>query len=156
MFYSYNNQTPISSLPNRIRLANGLTRTDNTTFTEDEIISAGYAIITQEKPIPSRFEKVEWTGTEWVLSEMTDAEKEVVLEIQWKSIRVNRNRLIEELDWRLQRYLSEVRLDLPTTDDIKLIDIYAQQLRDITKQEDPFNIVWPYMESSSLPPNAIL
>lgn len=149
MFYSYNTQAPIISLPNRIRLADGSTRTDNRTFTEDEIISAGYAIITQEKPIPSNFQKVEWTGTKWVLLEMTDAEKQEVLEIQWKSIRVVRDQQIQELDWRIQRYLSEVRLGLPKTDDIQLLDTYVQQLRDITKQEDPFNIVWPYMESSS-------
>ena len=156
MFYSYNNQTPVHSLPHRIRLASGSTRTDNTTFTEDEIISAGYAIITQEKPIPSRFQKVEWTGTEWVLSEMTDIEKQEVLEIQWKLIRVIRDQQIRELDWKIQRYLSEVRLDLPTKDDIRLIDIYVQELRDITKQEDPFNIVWPYMESSSTPVNPVV
>jgi len=143
MFYSHNSQTPVQNLPHRIRLADGSTKTDNATFTEDEIISAGYVKITQEKPKPSRFEKVEWTGAEWVLLEMTDAEKEEVLEMRWKSIRVIRDQLIGELDWKIQRYLSEVRLELPLTDDIILIDTYMQELRDITKQEDPFNIVWP-------------
>ena len=156
MFYSYNNQAPVASLPHRIRLADGRTRTDNTTFTEDEIISAGYAIITQENPVPSRFQKVGWTGIEWVLLEMTDIEKEEVLEIQWKSIRIIRDQQIQELDWRIQRYLSEVRLELSTTDDIRLIDAYVQELRDITKQEDPFNIVWPYMESSSTVVNPVV
>lgn len=149
MYYSYNTQTPVSSLPHRIRLADGSTRTDNTTFTEDEIISAGYRIIRQEKPVPSRFQKVEWTGIEWVLLEMTDTEKQEVLDIQWKSIRIMRNQQIQELDWRIQRYLSEVRLGLPLTDDIRLIDTFIQELRDITKQSDPFNIVWPYMESAN-------
>jgi hypothetical protein len=156
MYYSYNTQVPVHSLPHRIRLADGSTRTNNTTYTEDEIISAGYAIITQEKPVPSRFQKVEWTGIEWVLLEMTDTEKQEVLDMQWKSIRIIRDQVIQELDWRIQRYLSEVRLDLPLTDDIRLIDTYVQELRDITKQEDPFNIVWPYMESSTTAVNPVV
>jgi hypothetical protein len=62
---------------------------------------------------------------------------------QWDSIRNTRDKLMQDFDWRYVRYEREVRLNLPTTDDIIKLDEYMQSLADITLQEDPFNIVWP-------------
>ena len=71
--YSYNGRYPVdwSKIPNRIRLSNGTTKTDKTTFTLEELVDAGYKVI---KPLDlSDFNEethdCSWTGTEWVLSQ---------------------------------------------------------------------------------------
>lgn len=143
MSYSYKNQEPIEKLPHRIRLSNGLTRTDASTFTEDEILDAGYVFVEYAKPTPSRYQKVQWNGHTWELVDMTDAEKTIKMAAQWKEVRTTRDNLIANVEWRISRYSSQTRLGIIPTDDINTIDEYINNLRDITKQEDPFNIVWP-------------
>lgn len=149
IFYSHNGDYP-APIPFRIRLSNGYTRTDPSTFTEEEILDAGYVKITQERPtLLNRYQKVEWSGTEWILIEMSEDEKNTVDEIQWSNIRSLRDQKINDLMWRVQRYESEIRQGLTPKDDITVLDIYVQALRDITKQEDPYNILWPSMESQN-------
>lgn len=72
--YSYKGQYP-KPLPNRIILSNGNTRTDNTTFTEEEIKDAGYVYIGD---IPKCFvnEKVEWNGNNFVIVDISEKIKE--------------------------------------------------------------------------------
>ena len=48
--YSLNRNYP-ASLPNRIRLSGGFTKTDSTTFTEEDISDAGYVIVSDPPPI---------------------------------------------------------------------------------------------------------
>lgn len=51
---------------------------------------------------------------------------------------------ISNISWRYERYGSELRLGVKTTDSITALDKYSQSLRDITLQEGfPNNIVWP-------------
>ena len=54
---------------------------------------------------------------------------------QWWEIRNERDRIIAHTDWTQNA-------DVPESTKIKW-QSYRQQLRDITKQEDPFNITWP-------------
>lgn len=52
----------------------------------------------------------------------------------WDSIRQIRNQKLLECDWTV----------LPNTPTNKLVWItYRQALRDITKQHDPYNLIWP-------------
>ena len=62
---------------------------------------------------------------------------------QWEEVRNTRNRLINDISWRIQRYDSEIRRGVEPTDRIDLLDDYIQRLRDVTKQTDPFSISWP-------------
>jgi len=55
----------------------------------------------------------------------------------WNIIRSERNRLLFRTDWT---QLEDSPLSNEQKDNYK---IYRQALRDITNQEDPFNIVWP-------------
>ena len=53
----------------------------------------------------------------------------------WFSVREKRDELLESSDWSMSR-------DVPEKLKIKY-EKYRQELRDITKQNDPKNIVWP-------------
>jgi len=73
--YSLNGQYP-QPLPFRIRLADGSTRTDPSSFTQDEILSAGYIEVS---PAPSftEDEVLEWVNSSWVVREKTFDEKKM-------------------------------------------------------------------------------
>jgi len=63
--YTKNNSTPVNFLPWRIRLSDGSTRTNPSTFTDEMIADAGYV------EAPARPEEVEgkiivWSSGEWV------------------------------------------------------------------------------------------
>ena len=146
MLYSYNNEYPVTfdQIPSRIRLSNRLTKTDKSTFTEEDLIDAGYIPVSDApNNIDTHTQKVLWSGTEWQIIPLTDQEKLDIKNEKWAEIRKVRDNLIQDIIWRVQRYQSEVRLGVEPTDNIVALDQYIQALRDITKQEDPFNIVWP-------------
>jgi hypothetical protein len=149
MFYSYKNQYP-DVLPDRIRLSNGMTRTDKSTFTEEELIDAGYKL-TLAKPIyDTRSQSLSWDGENWLSTELTTEQIQLIISNKWDEVRRNREELFKQVEWRFTRHFSELRLGLPPTDDIINLDRYVQELRDITKQEDPFNIIWPLYNQISL------
>jgi hypothetical protein len=76
-----------------------------------------------------------------IAPEFTESE---FLEKESGIVRAKRDSLISGLSWRYERYVSEVRLGLDTTDSIVALDEYAQLLRDITEQEGfPSVIEWP-------------
>ena len=71
----------------------------------------------------------------WIQTDASESEINYRLENQWFTIREIRNQLLSECDWT---QLS----DIPT--EIKnLWSSYRQDLRDITNQTNPFNIIWP-------------
>ena len=71
----------------------------------------------------------------WIQTNASESEINYRLENQWFTIREIRNQLLTECDWT---QLS----DIPT--EIKnLWSSYRQDLRDITNQTNPFNIIWP-------------
>lgn len=144
MLYSFKGQTP-QPLPFRITLSDGNTRTDPSTFTEEEIIDAGY-ILAPDKPDG---EIVYWANNIWISRDKTPEELERDTNIQWGNIRQQRDILISDVDWRYIRYAREIRLNLPTTDDIAMLDTYTQALADITTQTDPYNIIWPMLNMPS-------
>jgi hypothetical protein len=72
--------------------------------------------------------------------ETTDADeltRETRIEIKWEEIRETRNTLLSECDWTQFQ-------DSPITGS-KLTEwqTYRQSLRDVTNQENPYNITWP-------------
>lgn len=144
MKYSYNNQYP-TVLPNRIRLSSGLTRTDVSTFTNDEIADAGYVAAPIAPSYDSSTHKLTWNSGSWNVVALTDQEKADELALNWAEVRQNRQLKFDEVEWRIMRNQSETRLGLTTTDKIENLDKYVQELRDVTKQADPINITWPVL-----------
>lgn len=65
--YSKNNQYP-KPLPHRILLSNGNTRTDNKSFTIEEIADAGYTPV-PDKPNADPWQTVVWKNSEWVIED---------------------------------------------------------------------------------------
>lgn len=58
--------------------------------------------------------------------------------------RAQRDSLIAAVAWRYERHARELRLNIPLTDDLSTLDIYMQELADITKQSGfPAAIEWP-------------
>lgn len=62
--YTKNGNTPVAILPWRIRLSDGTTRTDPSTFTEEMIADAGYTIA-PDKPEVVEGKIILWNGSEW-------------------------------------------------------------------------------------------
>jgi hypothetical protein len=142
--YSYKNNLP-APLPDRIRLSSGITRTDTLSFTPEEIADAGYVLVEAAPATNPNTQNLTWNGSEWIVRDLTPVELNIIFDNTFNQIRQKRDKLINDVVWRIQRYESEVRLGITTTDSIVVLDTYVQKLRDITKQPDPFNIEWPIL-----------
>jgi len=123
--YTKNGEYP-KELPNRIRLSDGTTRTDKTTYTAEEIADAGYTSVA-DKPTVTQFQYLNWTGTEWSVTDWTTQEKS-------DYHRARRDNLLEETD----KY---ALTDLTLSSEMAT---YRQELRDVPQQaEFPDTITWP-------------
>lgn len=73
----------------------------------------------------------------WIITDATEEEITQRINGQWNIIRVIRNENLKDSDWTQlsDSPLSEIKKQEWST--------YRQSLRDITNQEDPFNIIWP-------------
>ena len=147
MQYSVNGDYPITTLPHRIRLSNGLTKTDNTTFTDSDLVSAGITTVADNPPYNTNTQKLVWNRetTEWDVAELTQDELDQITDSKWIQVRSQRDYLLSEADQRVLRYQSEERAGITThTDSISDLDTYMQELRDIPQtNSNPDNIVWP-------------
>ena len=143
MLYSHKGQYP-TSLPERIRLSDGSTRTDSSTFTSDELTDAGYVAAGDSPAYDSGTQKVIWNGTAWEVVDLTTEEINAIVQQQWAEVRETRDAKIKEVEWRVMRNLSETRQGLDTTDNIIDLDTYIQALRDITSSTtNPLQVSWP-------------
>ena len=144
MLYSHNNEYP-APLPERIRLSSGLTRTDSSTFTAEEIADAGYVSVEDPPSFEEKTEKLTWNGSAWEVIALTDEELAVKNVEEWAEIRGVRDNKIEEVEWRVFRYQSEERAGITThTDNISDLDDYIKKLRDIPQTYSSVgDIVWP-------------
>jgi hypothetical protein len=72
--YTLNGQYP-TNLPFRIRLADGRTRTDSSTFTPEEILDAGFTEVS-DKPVANNTQTIEWSSEQrnWILLDKTEEE----------------------------------------------------------------------------------
>lgn len=139
--YSYKGSIP-SALPERIRLSNGLTRTDSSTFTEEEIADAGY-VLADDPPTITQFQTLSWDRTEWIVQNLSLDVIEGLKIDEWTRVREKRNYKLQSTDWEIIKRL-ESKEPIPES-----LTTYRQQLRDITLQSDPFNIIWPAIEPIS-------
>ena len=63
----------------------------------------------------------------------------------WTTIRQKRDALISATDWQVTRAAEASQAISPE------LKSYRQALRDITKQSDPLNIVWPALANPTTP-----
>lgn len=71
----------------------------------------------------------------WVITNSTQSEIDDRIENKWIEVREIRQQLLQESDWTQLG-------DIPSATK-ELWQNYRQQLRDITNQSNPFNIIWP-------------
>ncbi len=130
--YSYQGQEP-QELPERIRLSNGRTRTDSSSFTAEEILNAGFTGPYERPEFDPEIEIQEWNSSlfNWVTTPIPD-------EVFWNMLRNQRDRRLFMSDW------SQLS-DAPLTSSQKTSwATYRQILRDLPENtEDPKNITWP-------------
>lgn len=130
--YSYQGQEP-QELPERIRLSDGRTRTDSSTFTEEEIASAGFTGPYEKPECDEEFEIQEWNAelNNWITTPIED-------EILWRRLRNKRNFILSTTDWTQLA-------DAPLTGAEKTAwTTYRQQLRDLpTTTTSPKEVIWP-------------
>ena len=147
MLYSIKGEYPIDSLPHRIRLSDGSTRTDSSTFTADELSSAGITTVSYPPEYNADTHKLIWDNTdvEWEVVALTQEEIDNLISIGWQGIRNERDSLLKKTDEKILRYQSEVRIGITTTtDNISDLDAYAQALRDIpSTYSNPNDVIWP-------------
>ena len=66
-----------------------------------------------------------------------------VLDPIWDNLRTIRDLKITEVEWRYSRFARNARLQLEQVDTLEALDTYVQALADITKQSDPYHLIWP-------------
>ena len=121
----------------------------NVSFPTDltsEILEGFGVYSVQQTPMPNDYTKnivegtptlVDGTYTQvWNQTDATQEEIDVKIQNQWEQIRVARNEILTQCDWTI---LS----DSPVSSSIEDWKTYRQQLRDITNQSNPFEVVWP-------------
>ena len=145
--YSYKTEYPSSKISQRIRLSDGSTRTDSSTFTSDQLLDAGYVEVSNPPDFNQETHKLVWTGTEWQIVILTESEISDRNVKRWDDIRKIREDKIKHVEWRVMRNLSETRQGItPTTDNISDLDTYIQSLRDITSTTtNPLEVVLPVL-----------
>jgi hypothetical protein len=130
--YSYQGQEP-QELPHKIRLSDRRSRTDSSTFTEEEIADAGFTGPYEKPEFNPEIEIQSWDAElgDWVTTPIPD-------EVFWKRLRGQRNFRLSSSDWS---QLSDAPL---TSAEKTAWATYRQELRDLPENtEDPKNITWP-------------
>lgn len=115
-----------AELPDRIRLSDGTTKTDASTFTDEDIADAGYVAVA-DRPTSTQFQDVVWSGSDWVVADWGDDR----IGQHWRKVRDN---LLSDTDvYGLS--------DVPMSPEIQT---YRQELRDVPQQAGfPHDIAWP-------------
>ena len=137
MYYSFMGDYPIpnSLIPDRIRLSSGLTKTDRSTFTEEDIADAGWIKVPPPPNFDNLKERLIW-NREWIV-------ELIPLEEKIKEVNLIRDQFLKEIDWRIERNERETRLGLETTENLEDILKFEKRLMEIEKQENyPYRVSW--------------
>ena len=134
MLYSHRQSEP-APLPHRIRFADGSTRTDNSTFTPEELERAGYSGPYERPTCDHKTETVDWDGTQFLVRPYSFDE----LQAQYAKVREQRIQLLKACDWT---QISDYDLGL-TSETRDAWAAYRQALRDLADAPNPFDITWP-------------
>jgi hypothetical protein len=72
----------------------------------------------------------------WESVDASETEIENRIQQKWAEVREHRTELLKECDWT-------VLPDSPVGDTLNDWILYRQELRNVTNQSNPFNIIWP-------------
>lgn len=137
--YSYKGSTP-APLPERIRLSDGMTRTDKSAFTDAEIADAGYVYVDSfTQNYEERTQKVVWNSglIAWELLDKTHEEIADYDADMWETVRTERNELLQASDVDIIKELeASGAVSQPLKD-------YRQALRDLPQTQELYSITWP-------------
>jgi len=99
----------------------------------------------RQTPKPNNYTKNIFEGTpilvegvyyqNWEQTDASTSEINTRIEAKWVEVRENRNQLLQECDWT---QLGDIPNETKT-----IWQSYRQDLRDVTSQTNPFDIVWP-------------
>lgn len=130
--YSHNGAFP-AHLPNRIVLSNGMSRTDKTTFTPEEIADAGW--VAAPPAPPAVYPNVlDWDGSSWVVR----APNAVETELRWVEVRRTRDLRLAQTDFQILKAYEQGAAPDPD------LVTYRQAMRDIPQNTaNPFHVTWP-------------
>ena len=131
--YSHQAATP-APLPHRIRFADGSTRTDNSTFTPDELERAGYSGPYERPECNPTVETIDWDAT--ALAYVVRPYSFDELQAQYAKVRQQRIELLQSCDW------TQIT-DYDLGADREAWAAYRQALRDLADAPNPFDITWP-------------
>jgi len=131
MLYSHRQAIP-TSLPHRIRFADGSTRTDRATFTPDELERAGCSGPYERPECNPKLETIDWDGTQFLVRPYSFDE----LQAQYAKVRERRIELLKASDW------TQIT-DYDLGADREAWAAYRQALRDLADAPNPFDITWP-------------
>lgn len=84
-------------------------------------------LLVEMPPYPNEYSVFDYTTKQWVDTRTNDT--------QWAVVRADRNQRLQATDWT---QLADIPAQTKS-----LWEPYRQELRDVTSQSDPFNIVWP-------------
>lgn len=96
-----------------------------------------------EEDLVVNVEQVFASHASFLTEEELEQQRLADLATRWAEVRIERDKKMQEFEWRYTRYDRQIRLNITTTDNINSLDAYMQDLADITQQSDPYNIVWP-------------
>lgn len=142
MYYSYKGQTPISwdEFPHRIRLSSGISRTDKTTFSEEELADSGWKLV-EDPPTLENVHKdyISWNSEtlNWQILEYDYKEK-------IDSANNHKSKFLKIVDKQIEEYERALRLGNSLNLDLIEIKNYVELLESISSQENyPWSIEWP-------------
>lgn len=143
--YSLNGAFP-QELPDRIRLSNGTTRTNNSTFTSEEIASAGYVKV-DDKPTCSNNQIVYWSMDQikWLIRDKTEEDLLIEKNQQIHKAIMHKNMLLQQVD----QFLKDVASGTQTSYTEENLNSYKQSILDTDIETDPFKISWPIYGSDN-------
>lgn len=147
--YYKENQIP-GRLPHSITLkdthGNTYTRTDPSSFTEEEIAQAGYIKAPDKPRVVPAGQEVHWNPKQknWVVLSQVNSQIPLTTAQKWQKVREERNRLLAQADAKvLYNYEHGITDENLTT--------YRQALRDITTTyRNPDAVEWPELETDNV------
>ena len=129
--YSYQGQGP-QPLPEKILLSDGRKRTDVSSFTDEEILDAGFTGPYEVPQYNQEYQRVLWNSEtlSFIVEDISDEELR-------DRVRKERNRLLSESDWTMVS-------DAPGELNLQEWEKYRQRLRDLPSTFlNPKEVIWP-------------
>jgi len=142
VYYSFKGERPVSweDFPDRIRLSSGFTRTDKTTFTEDEILDAGYAPVDDPPEIVDLNRNyLDWDETtrSWLIAQYD-------YQSRLNEVNIYKSNLLKIIDKCIENYDRDIRAGIVPNYNLDELKNYIVQLEAIDQQENyPYLVIYP-------------